>query len=285
MYYGFLQFDAIPSIGFAHHFSSEEYFADYNGHNKSFEIVCNIRGNFQMELYDQLYNIKEGSVFLIFRDLPVRLHGMDKNNECFTVQVGMDYALEIIKDINPPPDKEGIILPLVVMPGGEAEEIRRELISIITELERSSDLNTFATALRVLGILQKMNAYAQKARKEMHCSPSFEKISRQVKNYIEEHICEKISLEDIAKSLNKTPNYINACFSKVNGITISRYIGREKVLGIAEKMQKSEIPFEEACRELCVNNISYGYRLFKQYMGVTPSKYKSGEVVIKSKRA
>ncbi|MBR2915995.1 MAG: helix-turn-helix transcriptional regulator [Clostridia bacterium] len=285
MYYSFLQFDSIPQIGFAHHFSSEEYFAHYKEKSSSFEIVCNIRGAFQMEFYDRLYNIKEGSIFLIFRGLPVHLHGMDKNNECFTIQVGMDYELDIIKDMVPPPDKEGIILPLVVMPGSEAEEIRRELISIITELERSSDLNTFASALRVLGILQKMNAYAQNYRKEIRCSHSSEKISRQVKNYIEEHICEKISLEDIAKNLNKTPNYINACFRQVSGITIARYIGREKVLRIAEIMQKSEMSFEEACRELCVNNIPYGYRLFKQYMGVTPAEYKRSEIILKEKRA
>ncbi|MBQ2890347.1 MAG: helix-turn-helix transcriptional regulator [Clostridia bacterium] len=285
MYYSFLQFDSVPQIGFAHHFSSKEYSAHYKKTSRSFEIVCNIRGNFRMELYDRTYNILEGSIFLVFRDLPVHLYGIDKNNECFTVQVGMDYDLEIIKDINPPPDKEGIILPLVVPPGSKAEEIRRELISIITELERSSDLNTFAASLKVLGILQKMNAYAQNYRKEIRCSPSSEKISRQVKNYIEEHICEKISLEDIAENLNKTPNYINSCFRQVNGITIAKYIGREKVLRIAEIMQISGTPFEEACRKVCVNNISYGYRLFKQYMGVTPAEYKRSEIILKEKRA
>ena len=281
MYYSFLQFDSIPQIGFAHHFRSEEYFAHYKGNKKSFEIVCNIRGNFQMEFYDQLYNIKEGSIFLIFRDLPVRLYGTDKNNECFTIQVGMDYELDIIKDINPPPDKEGIILPLVVMPGSEAEEIRRELVSIITELERDSDLNTFASSLSVLGILQKMNAYARHYRKELRCSPSSEKISRQAKSYIEEHICEKISLEDIAESLGKTPNYINSCFRQVNGITISQFIGREKISKVAEMMQKDGTLFEDACREVAINNIAYGYRLFKKHMGVTPSKYKNGEIIIK----
>ncbi len=285
MYYSFLQFDSIPQIGFAHHFSSEEYSAYYNGQKRSFEIVCNIRGNYQMELYDRIYPIREGCIFLIFRGIPVRLHGMGKNNECFTIQVGMEYELDIIKDINPPPDKEGIILPLVVQPGSEAEEIRKELISIITELERSSELNTFATSLRVLGILQKMNDYARNYRKEIHCSPSSEKMSRQAKNYIEEHICEKISLEDIAESLGKTPNYINSCFRQVNGITIARYVGREKVLKVAEMMQKNGAFFEDACRHVAINNISYGYRLFKQYMGVTPAEYKRSEIILKEKRA
>ena len=53
----------------------------------------------------------------------------------------------------------------------------------------------------------------------------------------------------------------------------------------ADLTQKDGAFFEDACREVCINNISYGYRLFKQYMGVTPAEYKRSEIILKEKRA
>ncbi len=279
MYYGFLQFDSIPEIGFAHHFASEKYQVDYTGHQKNFEVVCNVTGEIQMELYERNYTIKEGSIFVLFRELPIRLKAMNQeNNEHYTVQFGMEYELSIQRDAQPPPDKEGILLPLIIPPGNLAEEIRKELISIILELERESQRSTFGASLRILGILQKMDEYARQQRKKMHFSPAQEKISQQVKGYVEKHLEERLTLSDVAEKVGKTPNYINGVFRQVNGMTVMHYINREKVLWIAEKIQKDGITFEDACEGVSIHDVSYGYRLFKRYMGVTPGNYRKGKI-------
>ena len=282
MYCGFLQFDSIPEIGFAHHFIAPEYQNDYTGHQKNFEVVCNTTGEIQIELYGRVYRIREGSIFIIFRELPIRLTALNSdNNEHYTIQLEMDYELSLQRDDQPPPDQEGILLPLVIPPGKEAEEIRKELTSIILKMERESEQSTFGASLRVLGIFQKMDAYARNHRKGLHYSPAFEKISRQVKRYIEDRLGEKITLKEIAEAIGKTPNYINYSFQQVNGLTIARYIAREKVLKMAEQMQRMGKSFEEACAEVALTDISYGYRLFKQYMGVTPGEYRKGRIATK----
>ncbi len=284
MYYGFLQFDSIPEIGFAHHFESDQYQVDYTGHQKNFEVVCNVAGEIRMELYERNYTIPEGSIFVLFRELPIRLTALNQeNNEHYTVQFGMDYQLDLQRDAEPPPDKEGILLPLIIPPGKLSEEIRKELISIILELERESQRSTFGASLRILGILQKMDVYAREQRKKMRFSPAQEKISRQVKSYVEKHLEHRMSLSEIAQKVGKTPNYINGVFRQVNGMTVMHYINREKVLWIAEKIQRNEMTFEAACEGVSLQDISYGYRLFKRYMGVTPGNYRKGEIFRKKR--
>lgn len=279
MYYGFLQFDTIPEIGFAHHFESTEYQVDYTGHQRNFEVVCNVTGEIQMELYGRNYPIREGSIFVLFRELPIRLKAMNpEHNEHYTVQFGMEYELSLQRDAEPPPDKEGILLPLVIPPGKLAEEIRKELISIILELERESGRSSFGASLRILGILQKMDAYARQQRKKMKFSPAQEKISRQVRSFVEKHLEERLTLSDVAEKIGKTPNYINGVFRQVNGMTVMHYINREKMLWVAEKIKKEGMNFETACEGVFIHDVSYGYRLFKRYMGVTPGNYRKGKI-------
>lgn len=279
MYYGFLQFDRIPEIGFAHHFESNQYQVDYTGHQKNFEIVCNVNGDMELELYERTYTIKEGSVFALFRELPIRLRALNQEkNEHYTVQFEMEYQLSLLMDSEPPPDNEGVLVPLVIPPGKLAEEIRKELISIILEMERESERSSFGASLRILGILRKMDEYARTQRKKMHFSPAQEKISRQVKGFVEKHLEERITLSDVAAKIGKTPNYINGVFRKINGMTVMHYINRKKVLWIAGKIKMDEVTFEDACEAVSLHDVAYGYRLFKRFMGVTPGNYRKGKI-------
>lgn len=279
MYYGFLQFDSIPEIGFAHHCETGQYQIDYSGHQRNLEIVYNVTGELSIELYGRNYTIKEGYVLVIFRELPIKLKSISpKNNEHYTVQFGMEYQLDIRSEIDQIPDKNGVLLPLFIPSGKLCEEIKQELISIILELERDSEKNAFGASLRILGIMQKMDKYARNNREKIYTSPAQEKISQQVKAYVEEHLGERIILSDVAKYVGKTPNYINGAFRNVNGITVMHYINREKVLWIAQKIKKDGMSFEEACERVAFHDVSYGNRIFKRYMGVTPGNYRTGKI-------
>ena len=50
MFSGFLKFNSLPQIGFAHNFYTENYFYEYGSHNKSFEIVYVVSGDILAEL-------------------------------------------------------------------------------------------------------------------------------------------------------------------------------------------------------------------------------------------
>lgn len=98
-------------------------------------------------------------------------------------------------------------------------------------------------------------------------------ICLKAKKYIAGHLSGKIELSEIAKYCGRTPNYINSVFKSAMGITIGKYIAKEKVNMIAELKMTKDITFEEVCLSVGIEDVSYGYRFFKKYTGVSPKKY------------
>jgi methylphosphotriester-DNA--protein-cysteine methyltransferase len=61
------------------------------------------------------------------------------------------------------------------------------------------------------------------------------------------------------------------------GITIHQYINKERVRLLGELLQTQSISFQSACSQLGIEDVSYGYRLFKRHMGMTPKEYLEGK--------
>ena len=73
MFAGFLKFQSIPEIGFAFHFTAESYRNHYEKQENSFEIVYVSSGTILAELYGEKMVLSEGTIFVLFRRLPVTL--------------------------------------------------------------------------------------------------------------------------------------------------------------------------------------------------------------------
>ena len=71
----------------------------------------------------------------------------------------------------------------------------------------------------------------------------------------------------------RTPNYLNSVFKKSAGMGIHQYINKEKVRIISELILERKLPFKKACESVGIEDISYGYRMFKKHTGLTPSQY------------
>jgi len=275
MFSGFLKFNEIPEIGFAQHYYYEgDYLSKYNKkkERKSFEIVYVNSGGITAELYGEKTYAKEGCIFVLFRHLPITLTSTDNTPQSHcTVQAELDYDFELLDGECENVDADGILLPFITEPCRETEEIKKELYSIVADMNISRERESFSSALRILGIMQKIDRIARKKSNLKKSSSSI--ISYKVKKYVAENIEKNISLSKIAEKLGKTPNYINFAFKEDTGITINRYINKEKVKRIAELMKNQKLSFKTACENAAITDISYGYRLFKKHMGITPGEY------------
>ena len=274
MFSGFLKFNEIPEIGFAQHYYYEgDYLSRYNKkERKSFEIVYVNSGGITAELHGKKSYATEGCIFVLFRHLPITLTSTDNKPQSHcTVQVEFDYDFELLEGEYENNEGEGIILPFVTEPCRETEEIKKELYSIVADINISRKRESFPSALRMLGIMQKIDMIARKKSNMKKSSSSI--ISYKVKKYVAENIEKNISLSMLAETLGKTPNYINYAFKEATGITINQYVNKEKVKRIAELMKNQKLSFKTACENAAITDISYGYRLFKKYMGITPGEY------------
>ena len=276
MFSACITFSALPQIGFAHHFYMEQdYWQKYGRGDRSFELVYINSGGITGELYGQRFTAQPGSVLVLFRQLPIRLYSTDgiPQSHC-SVQLIPDYDFTLLKAGElPPEDFNGILLPFVLSPGEECEAIKKDLFAIVSELGASRETNSLSASLRAMGILAKINAHY---RSTLHSTASSSPLDYRIKRYIAGRLDKKITLQEIADRLGRSPNYLNGVFKKANGISIHQYINREKVRLMAELMENKGLSFRDACRNVGVEEVTYGYRLFKKQMGLSPGEYLRG---------
>ncbi len=165
------------------------------------------------------------------------------------------------------PDK-GVILPFIIPDTFLTSEIKRILFSIVEEISSSPSRNSFSAALKTVEVLQKIDSVARDIYRKTN--PFHSHMAALVKSYVADNLHKKISLDDIAKSIGKSPNYINFAFKEATGSTITEYVNDTKITMIITLMQKQNMQFAEACNNVGITNISYGYRLFKKHTGLTP---------------
>ncbi len=271
--------NSLPEIGFAHHFYTDDYVNDYGVKAHSgFEIVYVKSGKIKVEIYGESFEILPGSVFILFRTLPFHLCSADNlpQSHC-SVQLVADHEVLMIDSDDTLESVSDVVLPMVMPPSAESEKIYKELCEIISERSISRTGDSLSSVLAAMGILSRFERMGRKITVKKFRRSSF--ISFNVKKYVAEHLAEPICLSEIAEEMDKSPNYINSVFKSENGITICRYINSEKVKLIAELMKNKGASFETACENVAIYDISYGYRLFKKYMGSTPKEYLATEFV------
>ena len=102
--------------------------------------------------------------------------------------------------------------------------------------------------------------------------------------YVEEHITEDLSAEEIAKQVNLSPFYFQKGFAMLCGFTLAEYIrNRRLALAGGELAAGSEKVIDIA--------LKYGYdspdsftKAFTRFHGVTPSQVRKEQVMLKSER-
>lgn len=97
---------------------------------------------------------------------------------------------------------------------------------------------------------------------------------QKVKEYIQEHITDVITLGELAEHVNMNEAYLSSRFSKKMGISITRYI-TEKRINLAKKYLKTTSSrIYEIGMMVGYDNEHYFSRIFKKITGVTPVEYR-----------
>lgn len=88
---------------------------------------------------------------------------------------------------------------------------------------------------------------------------------------MKDHICDGISIAEIAQTLNMSPANFSAKFKKVMGVAPNEYYKNLKLAEATEMLKEKSVT--EVAYDLGYDNISHFIGLFKERFGVTPKKY------------
>ena len=96
----------------------------------------------------------------------------------------------------------------------------------------------------------------------------------EIVKYIEEHITEVISLNEIAKMANYSPYYCSASFRNHVGSSIKNYIRKRRLQLASEDIKSTSMKTIDIAFKYCYSSQEAFSRAFVKHFGITPYEYR-----------
>lgn len=93
------------------------------------------------------------------------------------------------------------------------------------------------------------------------------------KKYIKEHFREEITLEELSKSLNISPQYFSRLFKEETGYNFIEYLTFIRIEHSKQLMHSTDMTIKEICFSVGYGDPNYFSRLFKKNTGLSPTTY------------
>lgn len=98
----------------------------------------------------------------------------------------------------------------------------------------------------------------------------------QALTYIDAHLCEPISVKDVADAVYLSPNYLSNLFLQETGETIHSCIIRRRIEEASFFVRNTSDPFAEIASFYQFSSQSHFVQTFKRIRGMTPGAYRRG---------
>lgn len=112
----------------------------------------------------------------------------------------------------------------------------------------------------------------------LHAKNSTGKIAivESVKQYVEEHYDEKITLHCLARKMFINTSYLSNLFSEVAGVNYRDYVTSVRVRHAKKLLKTTDYSIEEISRRTGFSDSKYFSKIFKKSTGETPRSYRKG---------
>ncbi|SET55985.1 response regulator [Paenibacillus sp. NFR01] len=98
---------------------------------------------------------------------------------------------------------------------------------------------------------------------------------RQAMDYVELHLEEAVSLQDVAAEVHLNASYLSSLFKEQCQMNFSEYVARRKLQKAKELLLKTNLPIQEIASRTGYQTVKYFNKLFKEYEGMSPGRYRS----------
>lgn len=95
-----------------------------------------------------------------------------------------------------------------------------------------------------------------------------------VYDYVEAHLHEKISLDEMAEELSVSKSYLCGLFKRETGVTIGTYIAARKVSTAKDLLAYTEYSIQDISNYLAFSSVSHFGSVFRKAEGMSPGVYR-----------
>ena len=96
---------------------------------------------------------------------------------------------------------------------------------------------------------------------------------KDIKDYIEKHISERITMAQISEHVHYSRSYIAEQFQKSMGMSVAAYISERRIEQSKEYLIQGKLSISQISERLGFSTVQYFSKCFKDAVGVAPSLY------------
>lgn len=97
--------------------------------------------------------------------------------------------------------------------------------------------------------------------------------------YLEEHFCEEIVFEDMAKEIGISYSYMRKIACELTGTSLIEYINLLRIRKAKQLLLDSKLNITQIAAEVGYYNVQSFNRFFRKYEGMSPSSYKASKSI------
>ena len=97
---------------------------------------------------------------------------------------------------------------------------------------------------------------------------------RNVINYIQQHLNSPLSLDILAKQIDRNPKYLSTTFKQEVGIGINEFINSERIHQSLPLLRNTDYAISHIAMLVGFNDANYFTKVFTKEMGCTPTQYR-----------
>ena len=146
------------------------------------------------------------------------------------------------------------------------------MVHIINLLNREGPINYDKLATAILEMFQQVFPPPYQSK------PTTSRVPEMIKNYIDAHITEKITLEDISNNLYISKSHIERAFKNEYNQTPLAYCAEQKIAQVASMLVTTNYSLSQIAQQLGFTDVKYMSKSFKKIKGKTPMEYKRAKL-------
>ncbi|HZG86044.1 response regulator transcription factor [Paenibacillus sp.] len=96
----------------------------------------------------------------------------------------------------------------------------------------------------------------------------------EAQRYVQTHVGEKVSMEEMALRLNLNPSHFSRIFRQETGVTFVEFVTRTKMEKARELLSHSDLTVAEIAEQLGYEHVSYFIKLFRNHSRMSPNEFR-----------
>lgn len=108
-----------------------------------------------------------------------------------------------------------------------------------------------------------------------YAHPEFSKLSKDIIAYVEVHLDETLSLNQLAEYFGRNPSSLSATFSRETGQTVTSFIQQARVNEALRLFNTTDMTVSEVAFAVGYQDFSYFSKIFSKQVGCSPRSYKT----------